>query len=188
MSDKIGYARVSTPDQKLEPQLDELNRAGCVRIFTDQITGTRARRPGIDAALDHLRTGDTLVIVRLDRLGRSLMDLIATVEDLHERGVHFQSLAEGFDTSTSGGKLMFQIFGALAEYERNLIVERTNAGLAAARARGRVGGRPKGRPADQRRAIAEAYHQRGDRTVRELCALYSISKPTLYKYVAEFEQ
>src|SRR5919205_4640522 len=147
----IGYARVSTHDQTLNLQLDCLKQAGCTRIFEDHISGTKAERPGLQNALSHLRAGDTLVVWRLDRLGRSLRHLIDTVTDLQERGIGFKSLTESIDTTTSGGKLVFHIFGALAEFEREIIRERTNAGLASARARGRRGG-PKHKLKQQRRA------------------------------------
>src|ERR1700736_1608001 len=139
----IGYARVSTADQNLDLQRDALKKAGSKRVFSDQMSGARADRPGLAEALSHARQGDALVVWRLDRLGRSLPNLIEVVAELERRGVGFKSLTESIDTTTTGGKLIFHIFGALAEFERNLIRERTNAGLAAARARGRVGGRPK---------------------------------------------
>jgi DNA invertase Pin-like site-specific DNA recombinase len=139
----IGYARVSTEDQTLNLQRDALQKAGCEHIFTDHISGTKATRPGLTDALSHLRTDDTLIVWRLDRLGRSLRHLIDTVTDLQERDIGFKSLTENIDTTTSGGKLIFHIFGALAEFERDIIRERTQAGLTAARARGRTGGRPK---------------------------------------------
>src|SRR5918911_515078 len=139
----IGYARVSTDDQNLNLQRDALQQVGCEQIFTDKVTGTKATRPGLTDALSHLRNGDTLVVWRLDRLGRSLRHLIDTVTELQERGIGFKSLTESIDTTTSGGKLVFHIFGALAEFEREIIRERTKAGLTAARARGKNGGRPK---------------------------------------------
>src|SRR5919199_2185370 len=139
----IGYARVSTDEQNLDLQRDALQKADCQQIFTDQVSGTKARRPGLEQALSHLRQGDTLVVWRLDRLGRSLRHLIDTVTELQDRGIGFKSLTESIDTTTSGGKLVFHIFGALAEFEREIIRERTNAGLQAARARGRTGGRRK---------------------------------------------
>ncbi len=139
----IGYARVSTHDQTLHLQRDALQKAGCKKIFTDQISGTKTERKGLSEALSHLRAGDTLVVWRLDRLGRSLRHLIDTITELHDRGVGFKSLQENIDTTTSGGKLVFHIFGALAEFEREIIRERTQAGLASARSRGRIGGRPK---------------------------------------------
>lgn len=137
----VGYARVSTHDQNEDLQVDALTKAGCERIFTDRISGAIVDRPGLNDALDYIRPDDTLVVWRLDRLGRSLKDLIEIVGKLDSQGIGFTSLQESIDTNTSGGRLVFHIFGALAEFERNLIRERTKAGLAAARARGRVGGR-----------------------------------------------
>jgi len=139
----IGYARVSTLDQTLALQQDALTAAGCEQLYTDTVSGSVTDRPGLTQALSHLRAGDTLVVWRLDRLGRSLGHLIDTIRHLESRGVHVKSLQEQLDTTTSGGKLVFHVFEALAEFERDLIRERTYAGLAAARARGRVGGRPR---------------------------------------------
>ena len=139
----IGYARVSTADQHLELQLDALRAAGCERLFQDHTSGVTTERPGWTQARAALRSGDTLVVWRLDRLGRSLKHLIDTITELDQEGVAFRSLTESLDTSRTGGKLVFHIFGALAELERELIRERTLAGLAAARARGRNGGRPR---------------------------------------------
>jgi DNA invertase Pin-like site-specific DNA recombinase len=139
----IGYARISTIDQTLALQQDALSAAGCQEIYTDTVSGSVTERPGLTNALSHVRSGDTLVVWRLDRLGRSLPHLIETVSQLQQQGVGFRSLQEQIDTTTSGGKLIFHVFGALAEFERDLIRERTHAGLAAARARGRLFGRPK---------------------------------------------
>src|ERR671933_2598107 len=139
----IGYARVSTDDQNLNLQRDALEKAGCELIFDDMVSGTKARRPGLEQALSHLRPGDTLVVWRLDRLGRSLRQLIDTVTDLQEKGIEFKSVTESIDTTTSGGRLVFNIFASLAEFEREIIRERTQAGLTAARARGKTGGRSK---------------------------------------------
>ncbi len=139
----LGYARVSTLEQTLALQQDALTQAGCERTFTDTASGSQDVRPGLTEALDFARPGDTLVVWRLDRLGRSLRHLIDTVALLQERGIGFKSLQEQIDTTTSGGKLVFHVFGALAEFERDLIRERTQAGLLAARARGRLGGRPR---------------------------------------------
>src|SRR5512142_760064 len=139
----IGYARISTADQTINLQKDALQQAGCSRIFTDTASGAKAERKGLDEALDYVRAGDTLVVWRLDRLGRSLRHLIETITGLASRGIGFKSITESIDTTTSGGKLIFHIFGALAEFERDIIRERTQAGLTAARARGRKGGRPK---------------------------------------------
>jgi DNA invertase Pin-like site-specific DNA recombinase len=142
----VGYARVSTADQTLDLQKDALEKAGCDRIFTDTASGAKAERIGLDEAINYVRKGDTLVVWRLDRLGRSLPHLIETITGLNNRGIGFKSITESIDTTTSGGKLIFHIFGALAEFERDIIRERTQAGLTAARARGRKGGRPKGCP------------------------------------------
>jgi DNA invertase Pin-like site-specific DNA recombinase len=139
----IGYARVSTQEQTLNLQQDALHNAGCNKIFTDTASGAKTERKGLDEALTYVRKGDILVVWRLDRLGRSLPHLITTMTDLENRGIGFKSLTENIDTTTSGGKLIFHIFGALAEFERNLIRERTQAGLIAARARGLTGGKPK---------------------------------------------
>ena len=138
----IGYARVSTSDQHVQAQTDALEAAGCERVFTDCASGARSARPELDAALDYLRAGDTLVVWRLDRLGRSLPHLIELVEELGRRGVEFQSLTEAIDTTTPTGRLLFHVAGAFAQFERDLVRERTLAGLASARARGNVGGRP----------------------------------------------
>src|SRR5918999_5944836 len=139
----IGYARVSTTEQHLHLQQDALNAAGCLKIFTDTISGVKSERKGLAEALAYIREGDTLVVWRLDRLGRSLKDLIERISELHSRKIGFKSLTEQIDTTTSGGKLIFHIFAALAEFERDVIRERTRAGLAAARARGRKGGHPR---------------------------------------------
>jgi DNA invertase Pin-like site-specific DNA recombinase len=142
MGHLLGYARVSTTDQQPQLQVDALQRAGCYRVFTETASGARSDRPVLDQLLDQLRPGDTLVVWKLDRLGRSLRHLVDTVTGLAECGVGFRSLQEAIDTTTPGGKLVFHVFAALAEFERDLIRERTSAGLAAARARGRQGGRP----------------------------------------------
>ena len=148
----IGYARVSISDQRLDLQQDALRGAGCERIFTDSVSGAKTERLGLTAALDACRAGDILVVWKLDRLGRSLAHLVATVEDLAGRSVGFRSLQEQLDTTTAGGKLIFHLFASLAEFERDLIRERTHAGLTAARARGRNGGRPKGVDEKKRKA------------------------------------
>src|ERR671932_2864777 len=150
----IGYARVSTDEQNLDLQLSALKQAGCEQLYTDKVSGTKATRPGLEEAFSHLRAGDTFVVWRLDRLGRSLRHLIDTVTDLQERGVGFKSLTESIDTTTGGGKLVFHVFAALAEFERDIIRERTHAGLTAARARGRRGGRPKVAALDDARKVA----------------------------------
>ncbi|MCA9974128.1 MAG: recombinase family protein [Anaerolineales bacterium] len=178
----IGYARVSTIEQNITLQIDELKKAGCEKIFRDKVSGAKAERPGLHDALEFLREGDSLVVWRLDRLGRSLKHLLETVSLLEERGIGFRSLQESIDTTTSGGRLIFHIFGALAEFERNLIRERTMAGLKAARARGRVGGRP--RKLDEKKTeLAYRLYDEKKHTVSEICQMLAISKPTLYAYL-----
>jgi DNA invertase Pin-like site-specific DNA recombinase len=181
---KIGYARVSTDDQNLALQRDALTAAGCHAIHEDIKSGAKADRPGLKQALEVARDGDLLVVWRLDRLGRSLGDLIELSRTLEQRGIGLKSLKEQIDTSSSGGRLVFHLFGALAEFERDLLRERTQAGLAAARARGRKGGRPKLLPPDRRRLAVRLYHEQ-HHTVAEICALMGISKPTLYAYLDE---
>lgn len=178
----IGYARVSTQDQNLELQLDALKVAGCAKVYQDKASGAKTDRPGLDEAFSHLRAGDTLVVWRLDRLGRTLRHLIETVAALEENGIGFRSLQESIDTTTSSGKLIFHVFSALAEFERNLTRERTQAGLVAARARGRKGGRPRKLDTAQVKLLYQLYDER-ERTVREICRLLKISKPTLYDYL-----
>src|SRR5919199_5938315 len=164
----IGYARVSTDEQNLDLQLSALNQAGCEQIYTDKVSGTKATRPGLDNAFSHLRSGDTFVVWRLDRLGRSLRHLIDTVTDFEERGIGFKSLTESIDTTTSGGRLVFNIFGALAEFEREIIRERTKAGLTAARARGKTGGRSKVLTEKQVEMLRHLATDK-DRSVNEIC-------------------
>lgn len=180
----VGYGRVSTKDQNLGRQEDALAAAGCIRIFTDKLSGKNTDRPELAACLDYLRPGDTLVVLSLDRLARSLQDLITIVADLRRRGVGFRSLHEALDTTTPGGRLVFHVFAALAEFIRELIVEGTNEGLAAARARGQRLGRP---PAMDREQIRHARHMltAPDATVSSVAKLLGISRSTLYKYVPE---
>jgi DNA invertase Pin-like site-specific DNA recombinase len=180
---QIGYARVSTIEQNVGAQIDQLDEAGCKRIFRDKASGAKTERPGLQEALDFLREGDMLVVWRLDRLGRSLKHLLETVSMLEERGIGFRSLQEAIDTTTSGGRLIFHIFGALAEFERNLIRERTMAGLRAARARGRVGGRPRKLDAKKTELAYQLYDEK-KYGVKEICQMLGVSKPTLYAYLA----
>jgi DNA invertase Pin-like site-specific DNA recombinase len=180
----IGYARVSTLDQTLAFQQDALSAAGCEQLYTDTVSGSVTERPGLTRALSHLRAGDTLVVWRLDRLGRSLPHLIETVRQLQEQGVGFQSLQEQLDTMTSGGKLVFHVFGALAEFERDLIRERTHAGLAAAPARGRLFGRPKVLSSQQVKQL-QTLAKDGRSTVGEICQTLGISRATYYRYLPE---
>jgi DNA invertase Pin-like site-specific DNA recombinase len=184
----IGYARVSTDDQNLDLQMDALRLAQCEHFFEDKLSGAKAQRPGLQKALDYARSGDTIVVWRLDRLSRSLKDLIEMVSCLEERGVGLKSLHESIDTSSSSGKLIFHIFGALAEFERNLIRERTHAGLKAARARGRLGGRPQALKGDAQKMVVQLYDDKDEQgnkkyTVLQICKTMGISKPTLYKYI-----
>lgn len=180
----IGYARTSTQDQNHDLQTDSLKMAGCEKIFTDKVSGTVSERPGLAKLKEHLRRGDTLVIWRLDRLARSLKDLIEWVAYLEKEGVALKSIKENIDTSTPTGRLVFHIFGALSEFERSLIVERTQAGLQAARARGRKGGRPLSLGKDKREVVLDLYNQK-KLTVDKICQMMEISKPTLYKYVKD---
>src|SRR5438477_3732516 len=180
---QIGYARISTGEQTLDLQLDALQAAGCDKVFTDTASGAKTERTGLTEALGHLRTGDVLVVWRLDRLGRSLRDLIDRLLDLDQRGIGFKSLTESIDTTTSGGKLIFHIFGSLAEFERDLIRERTTAGLAAARARGRLGGRPKALRTAKQLAIAKTLYADKTRSIPEICKTLGIARSTLYRYV-----
>ena len=179
----IGYARVSTIEQDVALQTDALQQAGCERIFQDKVSGARSDRPGLQEALNYARKGDSIVVWRLDRLGRSLKHLIETVGQLEEKGIGFRSLQEAIDTTTSGGRLIFHIFGALAEFERNLIRERTIAGLEAARARGRLGGRPRKLDAKKTELAYRLYDEK-KHTVTEICQMLGISKPTLYAYLS----
>jgi DNA invertase Pin-like site-specific DNA recombinase len=178
----IGYARVSTHDQTLTLQRDALEKAECDRIFTDTASGAKAERKGLEEALRYVRKGDTLVVWRLDRLGRSLPHLITTMTSLEERGSGFKSLTENIDTTTSGGKLIFHIFGALAEFERNFIRERTTVGLTAARARGRKGGGPKALTG-KKLSIAQDLYNNPCNSIPEICRTLNVSKSTLYRAI-----
>ena len=179
----IGYARVSTGEQTLDLQLDALAKAECGKVFQETAGGALVERASLKEALAYVRPGDTLVVWRLDRLGRSLKHLIETVTDLRNRGIGFRSLTEQIDTTTPGGKLVFHVFGALAEFERDLIRERTNAGLAAARARGRTGGRPKKLADPKQLALAQALYDGGQTDIATLCRTLGISRATLYRYL-----
>jgi DNA invertase Pin-like site-specific DNA recombinase len=176
----IGYARVSTVDQNLDLQLDALRAAGCERVFSDRTTGARADRPGLREALAFAREGDLIVVWKLDRLSRSLSHLVETVQELERRGIGFRSLTEGLDTSNSGGKAIFPLFAAIASVERTLIQERTRAGLAAARLRGRVGGRPKLMTAEK---LAAAMKLLGaGSSPKEIAGILNVSIATLYRH------
>jgi DNA invertase Pin-like site-specific DNA recombinase len=178
----IGYARISTIDQTLALQEDALRAAGCDRIFNDVASGVADARPGLAEAIAFLRGGDTLVVWKLDRLGRSLRHLIDTVNGLSSRGTGIRSLQESIDTNTPGGKLVFHVFGALAEFERELIVERTQAGLKAARARGRKGGRP-GKMDAKKLEMAKTLMADPTNSVAEVCQSLQVSRATLYRSI-----
>ncbi len=182
---KIGYARVSTEEQNLDLQHDKLYAAGCDRIFDDRgVSGAVADRPGLTAALDHIGKGDVLVVWKLDRLGRSLSFLISLIEELRERGADFHSLSDGIDTTTAGGQLVFHIMGALAEFERALIVERTKAGMEAAKQRGKHLGRPRmltQRQIDHARRLIEKEEE----TTSSMAAIYGCSRSTLWRALKE---
>jgi DNA invertase Pin-like site-specific DNA recombinase len=179
---KIGYARISTDDQNLNLQMDALKRYGCEKIFSDRLSGGINERPGLKEAISFARKGDALVVWRLDRLGRSISHLIETVNSLNDKGIEFASLEEKVDTTTSGGRLTFHIMAALAEFERSLIRERTKAGLAAARARGRVGGRP-AKMDSQKIQMAKALLKDSTTRVNDVCKALGVSKATLYRYL-----
>jgi len=182
----VGYARVSTLDQVLDLQLDALTRAGCERVFSDKVSGARESRVGLDQALSHLRNGDALVVWKLDRLGRTVRQLVTFAEALKERGVEFRSLTDGIDTATPAGRFFFHMMAALAEMERDLIRERTSAGLAAARARGRHGGRRPKLAASQL-AHARRLLSNPEVTVTEVAATLRVARSTLYRAMATDE-
>jgi DNA invertase Pin-like site-specific DNA recombinase len=178
---RIGYARVSTDEQSLDLQLDALKKAGCKRIFTDKASATKADRPGLTDALSHLRGGDVLVIWKLDRLGRTVKGLVDFVADLQGRGVQFRSLTDGIDTTTPAGRFFFHVMASLAQMERELLAERTRAGLAAARRRGRTGGRKRrmipGKIESARKLL------KGGMSPRDVAQNLGVSIPTLYRWV-----
>ena len=178
----IGYARVSTIDQNLDAQKDALQKAGCEKIITDEVGGSVSDRPGLTQLRNMLREGDTVVVWRLDRLGRTLKHLIEWINELEEQGIGFKSLQESIDTTTSSGKLIFHIFGALSEFERNLIQERTRAGLEAARSRGRQGGRPK-KLSQEKQQMAQNLYKSKQYSINQICDMVGVSKTTLYRYL-----
>lgn len=184
MGDLLGYARVSTSDQKPNLQIDALEKAGCLRVFVDISSGAVAVRHELSRLMEQLRPGDTVVVWKLDRLGRSLRHLVETIADLAERKVGFRSLLESIDTTTSGGKLIFHVFAALAEFERDLIVERTQAGLAAARARGRAGGRPSVMTPKKIEIARQMYGATGlKHTIAEIAQVLGVSRATVYRHL-----
>lgn len=178
----VGYARVSTQDQNLDLQIDALKAAGCEKIFIEKASGAQRDRPELQAAIEYARSGDTLVVWKLDRLARSIKQLIETIEDLGVRSIGFRSLTEAIDTTTAGGRLIFHIFGALAEFERAIIKERTRAGLDAAKARGKVGGRPPKLSGEDLEA-AKALLANPNITGQEVAKRMGVSLATLYRYL-----
>lgn len=183
MADLFGYARVSTVEQDEALQIDALKAAGCVKLFVDHASGALDERPELARLLDYARDGDTIVVWRLDRLGRSLRHLIDTVGQFAEQGIGFRSLTEAMDTTTPTGRLVFHIFGALAEFERDLIRERTQAGLAAARARGRVGGRPP-KVTPEKLAVMQSMYDSNEHTVAAIAETVGVSRATVYRHLA----
>jgi len=184
MTRYIGYARVSTTDQDLTMQLDELEEVGCKKIFSDKVSGAKEKRPGLNKCLAYLKEGDTLVVWRLDRLGRSMLHLVQTVNELKERGVAFKSIRDGaIDTNTASGELVFNIFSALAQFERSIIRERTMAGLKAARARGRIGGRRPITAKDPKVRVAKKMHENHEMSIKSICNTLKISQATFYRYL-----
>jgi DNA invertase Pin-like site-specific DNA recombinase len=180
---KIGYARVSTGLQNLNLQEDQLNQYGCEKIFSDHISGSKSKRPGLDKAIEFARAGDTIVVWRLDRLGRNMEDLITLVNELNNRGVSFHSLEENItmDKSSSTGQLLFHLFAAFAEFERNLILERSSAGRIAARARGRYGGRPE-KLNKQDLKLPKTLYDNGT-PIKTIAEQWKVSRTTIYRYL-----
>lgn len=181
----VGYGRVSKEEQKLDLQLDALKVSGCTKIFTDEISGATTDRCGLSECLEYLREGDTLTVWKLDRLGRSTKHLIELIETLKDRGIGFRSLTEGIDTSTPTGMFFFHIIGALAQLERSILITRTKAGLEAARARGRKGGRPKAISIEKFNAAYRLYQDRS-MPVGDICHSLGINKRTFYNYLKVF--
>lgn len=186
MSKLVGYARVSTKDQDLSSQINELKKVGCKAkyIFTDKITGVRSKRPGLDNCLETLESGDTLVVWRIDRLGRSMTHLVSLVEDLRSKGISFKSISDGaIDTTTASGELVFNIFSSLSQFERRLIQERTMIGLSAARARGRKGGRKPLDSTDPRILTAKQMHKDHSMSINDICKSLKISRASFYRFL-----
>ncbi|WP_436964866.1 recombinase family protein [Staphylococcus xylosus] len=184
---KIGYARVSTGLQNLNLQEDRLNAYGCEKIFSDHISGSKSKRPGLDKAIEFARSGDTIVVWRLDRLGRNMEDLITLVNELNERGISFHSLEENItmDKSSSTGQLLFHLFAAFAEFERNLILERSSAGRIAARARGRYGGRPEKLNQKDLKLLKTLFDN--GTPIKTIAEQWQVSRTTIYRYLNKLE-
>lgn len=183
---KFGYARVSTEEQRLDLQMDALEKAGCERIFSEHASGAKTDRPELAEMMKYLREGDTVVVYKLDRLGRSMKHLIELIEQFDALGVNFVSISDAIDTSTPTGRLFFHVMASLAEFERDLIRERTKAGLEAARARGKNGGRP---ATDQKKVdLALRMYESKEYTIKEICEASGISVGTLYKYIEKAQK
>ena len=183
----IGYARVSTHDQNLDLQIDALLKAGCERsnIFVDKISGVKSERPGLNQCMETLQESNVLIVWRLDRLGRSMSHLVSIIETLKSKSIGFRSLCDGaINTTTASGELIFNIFSSMAQFERRLIQERTQAGLASARARGRTGGRPVIKPDDSKVQAVKRMHRDKTLAIDEICNVLKISRPTLYRYLS----
>jgi DNA invertase Pin-like site-specific DNA recombinase len=182
----VGYARVSTLDQNLEPQLLALNKIGCEKLYQDQISGTKKNRPGLQLALEVLREGDTLVVWKLDRLGRTVKGLIDLINQLHQKNIHFKSLTDNVDTSTPSGRFFFHVMASLAQMEKELVVERTRAGLAAAKTQGRVGGRKRkmtpSKIESAKKLLASGL------LPKDIARNLGVSVPTLYRWIPASEQ
>ena len=184
MKKMIGYARVSTQDQDLSLQLNDLKEAGCGKIFSDKISGAKFERTGLKNCLTYLKAGDTLMVWRIDRLGRSLQHLVGIVSGFQEKGIHFKSLNDGaIDTTSASGELVFCIFACMAQFERRLIQERTKAGLKAARARGRIGGRKAIQKDNAKVLAAKQLHRDNNKSIGEICSALDISRATFYRYI-----
>lgn len=187
MTRLIGYARVSREEQELQLQLDALEKEGCTKnkIFIDKISGAKTNRPGLDDCLSELKEGDTLIVWRIDRLGRSMQHLVSLIENLRTRGISFKSICDGaIDTTTASGELIFNIFSSLAQFERRLIQERTRAGLEAARARGRNGGRKKIENNNPKVLMAKKMHKNHGMSIADICKTLKISRASFYRYLS----
>jgi DNA invertase Pin-like site-specific DNA recombinase len=183
---KIGYARVSTTDQNLSVQIDGLEKEKCEKIYKEKLSGARKDRPELQKALEELRKGDTLVVWKLDRLGRTVKQLLNLIEDLKGKGIHFKSIKDKIDTTTPTGTFFFHVMASFAQLERELTLERTMAGLAAARGRGRYGGRPLIHKTDKKEMAYEMY-MKNDKTVKEIADALDMGRVTIYRYIKKRE-
>ena len=180
---KIGYARISTREQQLDLQIDALKKAGCIKIFSDKNSGSKIKREGLEKALAELEKGDVLIVWKLDRLGRSIRKLIELTDELQKKGIQFHSITDGIDTTTVAGRFFFHVMAAMAEMERELIIERTKAGLTAARARGKKGGRKRKKKNDPKVLMAKKMYLDKSMSITDICASLNISRSTFYRYI-----